>query len=47
MNRKISKPLSEKELDQLSSILSSFTHEKAMTLEEVDGFFLHSIAVQK
>jgi uncharacterized protein len=39
MNRKMPKPLSEKELDQLSSILSSFPHEKAMTLEEVDGFF--------
>lgn len=31
--------LSEEELDQLSSILSSFPHENSMSLEKLDGFF--------
>ncbi|MCH9756023.1 MAG: UPF0149 family protein [Gammaproteobacteria bacterium] len=35
----LSKPLSEKELDNLSDTLSNFAHEKAMSLEEVDGLF--------
>ncbi len=39
MSSPLSKPLSEKELDNLSATLSSFPHGKAMSLEEVDGFF--------
>lgn len=31
--------LSENDIDTLSAILSGFPHEKAMSLEEVDGFF--------
>lgn len=39
MSKLLSRKLSEDEMDELSSILSGFTHEKAMSLEEVDGFF--------
>lgn len=35
----LNKHLSDKELDKLSATLSGFSNDKAMSLEEVDGFF--------
>jgi uncharacterized protein len=39
-----SKPLSDRDLDQLAAFLAGVKNDRAMSLEELDGFFCALIA---